>query len=161
MNPADDYSALSTCTTCEFTEDTSNYWTATLYFRARNGTFKRVPTMAGHSVEEANRGTTVYYIPPANNKTKATAFKKVKIVSSTNFSSIASRKGLMRSRAFVCVLVNLASGKRSTILTSYMLLSVALTYQTLVKAVVSMHQEWALTRSNFRPSPVLAVSVRI
>jgi hypothetical protein len=32
----------STCTSCTFSEDFSNYWTATLYFRARNGTYKRV-----------------------------------------------------------------------------------------------------------------------
>lgn len=32
----------STCTSCTFSEDFSNYWTAVLYFRARNGTYKRV-----------------------------------------------------------------------------------------------------------------------
>lgn len=38
-----DVSTTATCTTCEFSEDFSNYWTANLYFRARNGTYKRVP----------------------------------------------------------------------------------------------------------------------
>lgn len=39
----DDVSAKATCTTCEFSEDFSNYWTANLYFKAKNGTYKRVP----------------------------------------------------------------------------------------------------------------------
>jgi len=38
-----DVSAAATCTTCSFTEDLSNYWTANLYFKARNGSYKRVP----------------------------------------------------------------------------------------------------------------------
>lgn len=38
-----DVSNAASCTTCEFSEDFSNYWTANLYFKARNGTYKRVP----------------------------------------------------------------------------------------------------------------------
>lgn len=61
MDPAThDLVKLSTCTSCTFTEDLSNYWTAVLYFRARNGTYKRVP----QSVSEGLRGEggiTVYY----------------------------------------------------------------------------------------------------
>lgn len=46
MTPVDyDPSLESTCTTCSFSEDFSNYWTANLYFKARNGTLKRVPQM--------------------------------------------------------------------------------------------------------------------
>jgi hypothetical protein len=41
-----DLAALSTCTTCQFSEDFSNYWTAVMYYRAKNGTFKRVPQRA-------------------------------------------------------------------------------------------------------------------
>lgn len=41
-----DLVADSSCTTCQFAEDFSNYWTAVMYFRARNGTFKRVPQIA-------------------------------------------------------------------------------------------------------------------
>jgi hypothetical protein len=40
-----DPSKESTCTTCTYSEDFSNYWTANLYFRARNGTYKRVKQM--------------------------------------------------------------------------------------------------------------------
>ncbi len=43
MDPAaHDLVKDSTCTSCTFSEDFSNYWTAVLYFRARNGTYKRV-----------------------------------------------------------------------------------------------------------------------
>ena len=43
MNPAN----ISTCTSCTFAEDMSNYWTASLYFKSpENGTFRRVPQMA-------------------------------------------------------------------------------------------------------------------
>ncbi|XMA12603.1 hypothetical protein WAI453_005394 [Rhynchosporium graminicola] len=33
----------SICTSCTFGEDVSNYWTVVLYFRVKNGTYKRVP----------------------------------------------------------------------------------------------------------------------
>jgi hypothetical protein len=69
-----DLPTASTCTSCTFSEDFSNYWTAVLYFRARNGTFKRVP----QSVSEGLRGIggiTVYYIPSTNNQSTVTAFK--------------------------------------------------------------------------------------
>ncbi|RYN88784.1 hypothetical protein AA0120_g6816 [Alternaria tenuissima] len=48
--------AQSTCTTCEFTEDLSNYWTAVVYFKAKNGTFKRVPQRAQQGMEGTNGG---------------------------------------------------------------------------------------------------------
>ena len=76
MDPADDYSQLSNCTTCSFSNDFSNYWSAVLYFRARNGTFKRVPQKGNVGFEQANGGMTIYYIPPYDNS-KVTAFRKV------------------------------------------------------------------------------------
>ncbi|KAH8883181.1 hypothetical protein GQ53DRAFT_664329 [Thozetella sp. PMI_491] len=75
MTPVEyDPSQQSTCTSCTFSEDFSNYWTANLYFRARNGTFKRVPQMVNLGLE-GNAGITVYYIPPYDGKTNVTAFK--------------------------------------------------------------------------------------
>ncbi|KAB5576059.1 hypothetical protein GE09DRAFT_1265556 [Coniochaeta sp. 2T2.1] len=65
----------STCTSCTFSEDFSNYWTANLYFQARNGSFKRVPQMVNLGLR-GNEGITVYYIPPYDGKTKVTAFKQ-------------------------------------------------------------------------------------
>ncbi|KAF2189233.1 hypothetical protein K469DRAFT_626136 [Zopfia rhizophila CBS 207.26] len=76
MKPIDyDPSKVSTCTSCTFAEDFSNYWTTNLYFRARNGTFKRVKQMVNLGLPTKNEGLTVYYIPPYDGKTKVTAFK--------------------------------------------------------------------------------------
>lgn len=75
MDPAThDLPTESTCTSCTFSEDFSNYWTAVLYFRARNGTYKRVPQFVSEGLR-AIGGITVYYIPPYDGKTKVTAFK--------------------------------------------------------------------------------------
>lgn len=43
VSMAGDIGNQGSCTTCAFSEDFSNYWTANLYFKARNGTYKRVP----------------------------------------------------------------------------------------------------------------------
>ncbi|TRX91645.1 hypothetical protein FHL15_007427 [Xylaria flabelliformis] len=64
----------ATCTTCTFADDFSNYWTAVLFFRARNGTYKRVPQKGNVYFEESHGGMTIYYIPSYQNK-KVTAFK--------------------------------------------------------------------------------------
>jgi hypothetical protein len=74
MHPELDLPKLATCTTCTFKEDLSNYWTAVLYFRAPNGSFKRVPQMPNQFLQ-GNGGMTVYYNQPMDN-TKVTAFKK-------------------------------------------------------------------------------------
>lgn len=55
-HPEHDLPSLSTCTSCQFTEDFSNYWTAVLYFRARNGTYKRVPQIAQAGMEGTQGG---------------------------------------------------------------------------------------------------------
>lgn len=75
MDPADhDLPSMSTCTSCTFSEDFSNYWTAVLYFRARNGTYRRVPQFASEGLR-ADGGITVYYIPSTTKNEKVTAFK--------------------------------------------------------------------------------------
>lgn len=82
--PAVEYdpSLKSTCTTCSFSEDFSNYWTANLFFKARNGTLKRVPQMVNLGLR-GQGGVTVYYIPPYDGRTKVTAFKPVSSRSKT------------------------------------------------------------------------------
>ncbi|KAK0119692.1 hypothetical protein ONS95_011128 [Cadophora gregata] len=79
MAPSKDMPGESTCTTCSFSEDFSNYWTAVLYFRARNGTYKRVPQIS--QISGATAGITVYYMQDAlydqEQKSKVTAFKPV------------------------------------------------------------------------------------
>lgn len=63
MDPSvHDPANLSTCTTCQPADDFSNYWTASLYFRARNGTYRRVPQKANTGFEGQNGGMTVYYM---------------------------------------------------------------------------------------------------
>lgn len=75
MDPAThDLPSLSTCTSCTFSEDFSNYWTAVLFFRARNGTYKRVQQFPNLFLE-GNGGITVYYIPSPDAETNVTAFK--------------------------------------------------------------------------------------
>ncbi|CAI6332953.1 unnamed protein product [Periconia digitata] len=69
-----DLPSLSTCTSCSFSEDFSNYWTAVLYFRARNGTFKRVSQSPNEGLA-GTAGITVYYIPDTRNTTSVTAFR--------------------------------------------------------------------------------------
>ena len=73
--PVSDISKLATCTSCSFDQDFSNYWTANIYFRARNGSFHRVPQMANQGLNGDNGGITVYYTSPGKGKT--TAFKPV------------------------------------------------------------------------------------
>jgi len=78
MTPvAYDPSVQSNCTSCTYSEDFSNYWTANLFFRARNGTFKRVPQLTNLGLRGKNGGLTVYYIPPYDGVTNVTAFKPV------------------------------------------------------------------------------------
>jgi hypothetical protein len=69
--PTSDISKLSRCTTCHFTEDSSNYWTANLYFRAKNGSYRRVPQMANQFNDGDNNGITVYYTSARANMTTA------------------------------------------------------------------------------------------
>lgn len=38
-----DPATMSTCTSCTFAQDKSNYWTAVMFFKARNGSYHRVP----------------------------------------------------------------------------------------------------------------------
>ncbi|KAM7186757.1 protein of unknown function (DUF1996) domain containing protein [Naviculisporaceae sp. PSN 640] len=63
-----DVSEKASCTTCAFSEDFSNYWTANLYFKARNGTYRRIP-QGGAAYQFNDRfstqtqgGILVYYV---------------------------------------------------------------------------------------------------
>ncbi|KAK4457555.1 hypothetical protein QBC42DRAFT_236063 [Cladorrhinum samala] len=74
--PLSDIAAESSCTTCSYSDDFSNYWTSNLYFRARNGTYHRVPQIApGHNSffndtfsEQIGGGMVVYYVSPGQNQ---------------------------------------------------------------------------------------------
>lgn len=76
MTPlAHDPPTLSTCTSCTYSEDFSNYWTASVYFRAKNGTFKRVPQVNNLGIG-TKQGMTIYYIRGYTSSAKVTAFPK-------------------------------------------------------------------------------------
>jgi len=84
MDPADfDPAEKSTCTSCLYAEDMSNYWTATVYFRSpENGSYKLVPQMPNFRRPNSKEllpqegGLTVYYMEPfGGNVAKTTAFK--------------------------------------------------------------------------------------
>ncbi|KAL2195200.1 hypothetical protein P885DRAFT_62441 [Corynascus similis CBS 632.67] len=80
MNAEDgDIGEMATCTTCQFSEDFSNYWTAVLFFKARNGTYHRVPQVPNVGFEGQQGGMTVYYMQDGlanyEQTSKVTAFK--------------------------------------------------------------------------------------
>ena len=77
MDPKRDIPTTATCTTCTFSEDFSNYWTAVMYYQARNGSYKRVPLTGNQGFEQANGGMTVYYTNYIKGSDKVTAFKPV------------------------------------------------------------------------------------
>jgi len=84
MDPKKDLPGESSCTSCQFTEDFSNYWTAVLYFRAQNGSYKRVPQLGNNQFTDAIGGLTVYYmqdpIYDQAQKSKVTAFQPVSLM---------------------------------------------------------------------------------
>lgn len=88
MHPDKDMPGESTCTTCQFSEDFSNYWTAVLYFKAQNGSYKRVPQLGNNQFEKADGGMTVYYmqdpIYDSKQTSKVQGFKPVSVVVETS-----------------------------------------------------------------------------
>lgn len=98
-----DPSTASTCTTCTYSEDFSNYWTASLYFRSpENGSYKLVPQRTNFrgldgEMHPQGGGITVYYMTPYGGSSKTTAFKPVLPVSIPNLSRLP--EGLTSYRA--------------------------------------------------------------
>ena len=68
----------SSCTSCTYSEDFSNYWTMSAYFKAKNGSYKRVPQVANLGLG-VQAGMTVYYIRGYQAAARVTAFKPVSI----------------------------------------------------------------------------------
>jgi hypothetical protein len=80
MDSSRDVGSEGTCTTCFFAEDFSNYWTAVLYFKARNGSYHRVPQYTNADLEGETGGMTIYYTQKdfnSNGNQHITAFKPV------------------------------------------------------------------------------------
>ncbi|PMD52410.1 uncharacterized protein K444DRAFT_512275, partial [Hyaloscypha bicolor E] len=62
----------ASCTSHTFSEDLSNYWTANLYFKACNGTYKRAPQIANRQNNNGESGgVAVYCTPPGAGNTTA------------------------------------------------------------------------------------------
>jgi hypothetical protein len=101
MNPAKDMPAESTCTSCQFADDFSNYWTAVLYFRAQNGSYKRVPQLGNNQYETAKGGLTIYYMQDAiydsEQKSKVTAFKQVRRQAHDTLNRTRSNQSTLRT----------------------------------------------------------------
>ena len=77
MDPSNDPAQLSTCTSCSFPQDKSNYWTAVMFFKHKNGSYIRVPQVGNGGPQGKllqNGGLDIYYLQNGN---KMTAFKKV------------------------------------------------------------------------------------
>jgi len=79
-----DIGAQGSCTTCTFSEDFSNYWTAVMFFKhPTNGTYKRVPIMENDALPAGiGGGMTIYYTQKdfnSNGNQKITAFKPVSV----------------------------------------------------------------------------------
>ncbi|KAF2007294.1 hypothetical protein P154DRAFT_480041 [Amniculicola lignicola CBS 123094] len=75
MDPEADLFAKSSCTSCSFKQDTSNYWTAVMFFKNKAGQYKRVPQTGNGGPQGKlfnDGGLDIYYIPSG----KTTAFKK-------------------------------------------------------------------------------------
>jgi len=71
------------CTTCTFSEDFSNYWTAVMFFKHKNGSYHKVDIVQNTALPNGiNGGMTVYYTQQdfnSNGKQKITSFKPVSI----------------------------------------------------------------------------------
>jgi len=77
-----DVGERGSCTTCTFSEDFSNYWTAVMFFKSpKNGSYKRVKIVQNAALPNGiNGGMTVYYTQQdfnSNGKQKITSFKPV------------------------------------------------------------------------------------
>ncbi|KAJ3509635.1 hypothetical protein NMY22_g16229 [Coprinellus aureogranulatus] len=69
MPTTNDISKIATCTSCQVKENKSNYWTAVLFFKHRNGSFIRVPQAPNLNTGKPNGGMTVYYVQTSSNVT--------------------------------------------------------------------------------------------
>ncbi|KAI9151364.1 hypothetical protein HJFPF1_08566 [Paramyrothecium foliicola] len=68
----------SSCTSCSYTQDKSNYWTAAMYFHHRNGSYHRVRQVGnGGPQGSLNQvgGITMYYIPNGRVRAFAKGFR--------------------------------------------------------------------------------------
>lgn len=85
-----DLVSQSTCTSCSFVEDLSNYWTAVMFFKNKDGEYHRVPQTSNGGPQGTlvnDGGLTIYYIPSG----QTTAFAPVSSATPDIVSSRPSR----------------------------------------------------------------------
>lgn len=73
-----DLPGQSSCTSCSYTQDKSNYWTAAMYFQHGNGSYHRVRQVGnGGPQGSLNQlgGITMYYIPSGSVTAFAPGFR--------------------------------------------------------------------------------------
>ncbi|KEY72119.1 hypothetical protein S7711_00131 [Stachybotrys chartarum IBT 7711] len=105
MDPDDgDIADKADCTTCTFSEDFSNYWTAVMFFKHPNGSYHRVPIMQNTALPNGiNGGMTIYYTQQdffSNGNQKITAFRPgFRMLIGNNQATTQQGKGLK----FVCL----------------------------------------------------------
>jgi hypothetical protein len=91
-----DIANRATCTTCTFSEDFSNYWTAVMFFKHQNGSYHKVPIMQNTALPNGiNGGMTVYYTQQdffSNGNQKITAFKPVSQRPADRTTSLAEQR---------------------------------------------------------------------
>ena len=102
MDPGLDLPKASTCTSCKFKENRSNYWTAVMFFKHPNGSFIRVPQIENHVTGLPNGGMTVYYIQPPTDE-KVTAFPKVSSLLIFGASVKTRHDSMQTLRVLICV----------------------------------------------------------
>jgi hypothetical protein len=81
-----DLPSLSTCTSCSFAQDLSNYWTAVMFFHHKNGSVIRVPQIGNGGPQGKlinNGGFDIYYIPSGKTVAFAPGFRMI-VGSATN-----------------------------------------------------------------------------
>ncbi|KAI1080460.1 hypothetical protein F5B20DRAFT_98054 [Whalleya microplaca] len=108
-----DLPTTATCTSCTPTEDFSNYWTAVLFFRARNGTYHRLNTFGNElGFTTAKGGQTVYYLSSG----QVTAFKPGfrMIVGDPNFRTAQELNAKYKFLDYTCLASAMTRGGQTT-----------------------------------------------
>jgi hypothetical protein len=75
-----DPATRSKCTSCSFVQDNSNYWTAVMFFKHKNGSYMRVPQTGNGGPQGKlinDGGLDIYYMQSG----KVTSFKPVSLLS--------------------------------------------------------------------------------
>ncbi|KAH8711838.1 hypothetical protein GQ44DRAFT_690030 [Phaeosphaeriaceae sp. PMI808] len=121
---AGDIGEQANCTTCVYTEDFSNYWTAAMYFKHENGSYKRVPIYPnaqlgyeGQDDTNIEGGMTVYYTQKdfdgPDLKNHITAFPPGFRMTVGNPTTTGIANGTQKGLAYTCLKTILTRGSET------------------------------------------------